>query len=60
MQLTGSTALAAKFKAKILPLPAKADDDQAWVERLLLVASHLDEATLNGLDRLTGLVGFAR
>jgi sister-chromatid-cohesion protein PDS5 len=52
--------LAAKFKAKILPLPAKADDDQAWVERLLLVASHLDEAGLNGLDRLTGLVGFAR
>ncbi|RXK35355.1 hypothetical protein M231_07377 [Tremella mesenterica] len=52
------------FRQVILPLPAKADDEQAWVDRLLLVASRLlnDESdeSFVALERLTGLRGYAK
>jgi sister-chromatid-cohesion protein PDS5 len=48
------------FKNAILPLPAKPDDEQAWVDRFLLVAAHLDESALMALERLTGLKGYAK
>lgn len=53
--------MTAIFKSRILPLP-KADnvDEQAWTDRLLLVASHLDELAFRALERVTGLKGFAR
>jgi len=50
------------FKTVILPLPEqKAEIDvQAWVDRLLLVSSHLNTPAFGALKRLTGLIGFAR
>ena len=49
------------FKSLILPLPDIKDiDEQAWTDRLLLVASHLDETSFKALEKLTGLPGFAR
>ncbi|TXT14456.1 uncharacterized protein COLE_00649 [Cutaneotrichosporon oleaginosum] len=48
------------FKNVILPLPYKPDDEQAWVDSFLLVASHLDETALVALERLTGLKGYAK
>ena len=54
------TFVSGKFKERILPLPAKPDDEQAWVERILLVRSHLEEdAGKKALDRLTSLIGYA-
>ncbi|BEI99615.1 hypothetical protein CcaverHIS631_0406580 [Cutaneotrichosporon cavernicola] len=50
----------AAFKNVILPLPSKPDDEQVWVDRFLLVAAHLDESALAGLERLTGLKGYAK
>lgn len=47
------------FKNTILPLPAKPDDEQAWVDRFLLVASSLDEGSFIALDMFTGLKGYA-
>ncbi|WOO80532.1 Sister chromatid cohesion protein pds5 [Vanrija pseudolonga] len=44
------------FKTHIVPLPAKPDDEQAWVDRFLLVASHLDtslRSTVDGADTRT-------
>lgn len=38
------------FKSHILPLPAKPDDEQAWVDRFLLVASHLDTSLRSAVD----------
>ncbi|KAK4687777.1 sister chromatid cohesion protein PDS5, partial [Tremellales sp. Uapishka_1] len=52
--------IASTLRNTILPLPAKADDEQAWVDRLLLVASSLDDHAMKGLDRLTGLKGYSR
>lgn len=47
------------FKTLILPLPAAdAIDDQAWMDRLLLVCVHLDEGGMRALERLSGLKGF--
>ena len=61
LQLKHRTSLTSTFKTKILPLPSKADDEQAWVDQLLLVASHLDDdAGMAGLARTTGLVGYAK
>ncbi|KAK1921574.1 armadillo-type protein [Papiliotrema laurentii] len=61
LPVDGRTSLTSTFKTKILPLPSKADDEQAWVDRLLLVASHLDDdAGMAGLARTTGLVGYAK
>lgn len=53
--------MATTFKSLILPLP-KADsiDEQAWTDRLLLVASGLDEPGFRALERLTGLRGYAK
>ena len=48
------------IKTRILPLPSKADDEQIWVERLLSVASRLDDAAFSGLSKATGLLGYAR
>ena len=53
------TSITSIFKGHILPLPSQTDEEQAWVDRLLLVASGLDEAAFIGLERTTGLVGFA-
>ncbi|GMK53875.1 hypothetical protein CspeluHIS016_0104610 [Cutaneotrichosporon spelunceum] len=50
----------AAFKNVILPLPPKPDDEQAWVDRFLLVASQVDESAIAGLERLTGLKGYAK
>jgi len=41
-------------------LPSKPDDDQAWVDRFLLVATHLDDAGIKALDKLTGIYGYAK
>jgi sister-chromatid-cohesion protein PDS5 len=41
-------------------LPSKPDDEQAWVDRFLLVASRLDNGVLKTLDRLTGIYGYAK
>ena len=54
------TQISATFKTLILPLPSKPDDEQAWVDRLLLVASNLDEPAFKALERLTGLRGYAK
>lgn len=54
------TQINAAFKNVILPLPSNTDDEQAWVDRFLLVTTHLDESALAGLDRLTGVKGYAR
>lgn len=54
------TQINTAFKNVILPLPAKPDDEQAWVDRFLLVACHLDESALNSLDRLSGLKGYSK
>jgi sister-chromatid-cohesion protein PDS5 len=54
------TTLINVLKEKILPLPPNADDEQAWVDRLLLVARHLDEQAMNGLAGATGLKHYAR
>jgi len=56
------TQIAHIFKTVILPLPEyKADIDvQSWVDRLLLVSSHLNTPAFGALKRLTGLMGFAR
>lgn len=53
--------MATTFKSLILPLP-KADhiDEQAWMDRLLLVASKLDEPAFKALERLTGLRGYSK
>ncbi|WVQ76020.1 hypothetical protein IAR50_005656 [Cryptococcus sp. DSM 104548] len=47
------------FKKSILPLPADGDDDEAWVDRFLLVASALDDHAQNGLVNVTNLRGIA-
>lgn len=54
------TQINTAFRNVILPLPTKPDDEQAWVDRFLLVASHLDDGALLCLDRLTGLKGYAK
>lgn len=54
-----SSQINSAFKNTILPLPAKADDEQAWVDRFFLVASGLDKSTLLVLDNLTALPGYA-
>ncbi|OCF45868.1 hypothetical protein I317_00356 [Kwoniella heveanensis CBS 569] len=52
--------LTAIFKSTILPLPKEGDDEQAWVDRLLLVASTLDTQTFHALRNITGLPHFAK
>ena len=52
--------ITAAFNKDILPLPEKADDEQAWVDRLLLVASRLDDPAFKALERLTGLIGYSK
>ncbi|KAL7420002.1 Sister chromatid cohesion protein pds5 [Cryptotrichosporon argae] len=52
--------LITSVKQTILPLPASTDDEQAWVDRFLLVAGHVDESALEALDSMTGLMGFAK
>ncbi len=47
-------------KSAILPLPSKPDEEQAWVDRLLLVAANIDEPAWKALDVLTGLRGYAK
>lgn len=54
------TQINTAFKNIILPLPSKPDDEQAWVDRFLLVATHLDDNALMCLDRVTGLKGYAK
>ncbi|ORY30387.1 armadillo-type protein [Naematelia encephala] len=48
------------IKSQILPLPTKPDDEDAWVDRLLLVAVHVDDVGFKALERLTGLNGYAK
>jgi sister-chromatid-cohesion protein PDS5 len=49
------------FKTLVLPLPAAdAFDEQAWVDRLLLVCVHLDEDGFRGLERISGLRGYRK
>ncbi|WVN89440.1 uncharacterized protein L203_104663 [Cryptococcus depauperatus CBS 7841] len=50
----------AAIKSSILPLPQDIEDEQAWVDRLLLVTSYLDEDGRQGLGRLTGLIGYSQ
>lgn len=57
-ELRGQITVA--FKTKILPLPAKPDDEQAWVDKFLQVTSQLNDNALRALDRLTGFVGYSR
>ncbi|WWC86884.1 uncharacterized protein L201_001763 [Kwoniella dendrophila CBS 6074] len=62
----GSTSLDARcqltsvFKSAILPLPQNAEDEQAWVDRLLSVTSRLNEDALMALRKATGLVDYAK
>lgn len=58
----GRTQIAHIFKTVILPLPEQRAeiDVQAWVDRLLLVSSHLNTPAFGALKKLTGLIGFAR
>ena len=51
--------IASTFKNLIIPLPSSADDEQGWVERLLMVTSRLDATNLKTFERITGLQGFA-
>jgi hypothetical protein len=46
--------------ADILPLPAKAEDEAAWVDRLLLVVSHLGPRAFTALLSLMGLSDFGQ
>ncbi|KAK8847427.1 hypothetical protein IAR55_005285 [Kwoniella newhampshirensis] len=48
------------FKSSIVPLPKETDDEQAWVDRLLLVASSLDGNSFKALEKMSGLIGFSR
>ena len=61
-ELIVRTQISHIFKTVILPLPEyKAEiDTQAWVDRLLLVSSHLNIPAFGALKRLTGLAGYAR
>lgn len=60
-RLTSRTQITHIFKSTILPLPNVKDvDEQAWTDRLLLVASHLDETSFKALEKLTGLPGYAK
>ena len=52
--------MTATIKQYILPLPGKTDDEQAWVDRLMLVATHLDDSAFKALEKMTGLRGYAR
>lgn len=54
------TQMTALLRNVVLPLPQKADDETEWVNRLLLVASHIDESAMNTLLGNTNLLGFAR
>lgn len=49
------------FKSSILPLPTIDQiDEQAWVDRLLLVHSYLEEGADKALERLSGLKGYSK
>ncbi|OXM77000.1 sister chromatid cohesion protein PDS5 [Cryptococcus neoformans Bt63] len=48
------------FKTSIIPLPQDAEEEQAWVDRLLLISLHLDEDGMMGLKRMTNLIGYAQ
>jgi hypothetical protein len=49
------------FKNQIIPLPKPdAVDEQALVDRLMLVATYLDEPAYKALERLTGLKGYSK
>ncbi|XAO21334.1 hypothetical protein I312_100083 [Cryptococcus bacillisporus CA1280] len=48
------------FKTSIIPLPQDAEQEQAWVDRLLLISLHLDDDGMMGLKRMTNLVGYAQ
>lgn len=51
-----STSTEKAIHEYILPLPKNADDEKAWVDRLLLVMQHLDPQTsMKGLLRATRL-----
>ena len=52
--------ISAVVKDSILPLPSQGDDNQAWIDRLLSVASHLDENAFKALEMVTGLRGYAK
>ncbi|WWD07643.1 hypothetical protein V865_005744 [Kwoniella europaea PYCC6329] len=52
--------LASIFKNSILPLPTDANDEQAWVDRLIFVTSRLNDDALLGLKIITGLPEFAQ
>lgn len=52
------------FRGHILPLPRKAEDDQSWTDRLLLVTSRLidgdNEDAFQALIGVAGLRGYAK
>jgi hypothetical protein len=52
--------MSAIIRSDILPLPAKGDDEEAWVDRLILVATYCNEDALKSLDVLTGLKGYQK
>lgn len=55
------TQMTSIFKNQIIPLPKPdAVDEQALVDRLMLVATYLEEPAYKALERLTGLKGYSR
>ncbi|WRT64749.1 uncharacterized protein IL334_001683 [Kwoniella shivajii] len=52
--------LLSMFKSSIIPLPKETNDEQAWVDRLLLVTSRLSEISLKALKKMTGLTEYAQ
>ncbi|WWD21518.1 hypothetical protein CI109_106004 [Kwoniella shandongensis] len=54
------TQILSVFKTSIVPLPRETDDEQAWVDRLLLVSSTLDDIAFRALERMSGLLGYSR
>ncbi|WVQ83257.1 hypothetical protein IAT38_005396 [Cryptococcus sp. DSM 104549] len=46
------------IKTTIFPLPTETDDEQAWVDRLLLVSSYLDKNVFVALEYLSNLKGY--
>ncbi|RSH92189.1 hypothetical protein EHS25_008604 [Saitozyma podzolica] len=55
------TQMTSIFKNQIIPLPKPdAVDEQALVDRLMLVATYLDEPAYKALERLTGLKGYSK
>jgi hypothetical protein len=60
--LSRRTQITHIFKTVILPLPENKSevDAHTWVDRLLLVSTHLSAPAFNALKRLAGLTGYSK